>query len=110
MVCVELFGEDKVYDYMPDDAEFPLVLVGEQFKQNDRTHKDYLNGQTQVTVHFWTNNPKRQGTLKSMVYDLEKEVQLKYKMRLLEANLQLVPDNSTGKDLLHGALDINVSF
>ena len=39
-ICDELGY--SVYDYLPDSkAEFPFIVLGEQFSQNFREHKDY---------------------------------------------------------------------
>lgn len=111
MKCVALYGEGMVYDYLPGaDTKFPFCFVGEQFKQNERLHKDYLNGRSQVTVHFYHDNPRQRGTLSALMYNLEKELQQTYKANLLEVNVQMLPDNSTGKELMHGILDINIKF
>ncbi len=110
MLSVALFGEDSVYDYLPDGVPYPFVFIGEQFKQDERVHKDYLNGRTQITVHFWHDNHRQRGTLSRMMYELEKNLQQEYKAELLEVNTQMLPDNSTGKELMHGILEVNIKF
>ncbi|MDN6385332.1 MAG: hypothetical protein L0J65_01055 [Alkalibacterium sp.] len=111
MMSVDLFSVEKVYDYLPgEDIEYPFVFIGEQFKQNERFHKDYLNGRTQVTIHFWHDSHKKRGSLASMMYELEKTLQQQYKSKLLEVNTQMLPDNSTGKELIHGIVEANIQF
>lgn len=109
--CVKLFGTDNVFDYLPGkDTKYPFVFVGEQYKQNDRVHKDHLNGLTQVTVHFWHNDHRKRGSLLSMMYDLEEIIQQKYKSNLVGVNTEILSDNSTGKILMHGTFEVNIKF
>lgn len=109
MKCVSLGYE--VYDYLPSmEVGYPFVFIGEQFKQNERIHKDYLNARTQVTVHVWHNNPRKRGELSGMMDSIEGIVRLDYKSRLKEANTQIIGDNTTGTDLLHGVLDFNITY
>lgn len=110
MICVSLFGEENVYDYLPGDVPMPFVFIGEQFKQNDRIQKDYLNGVTQVTVHVWHNDYKKRGTLSNMMYQIEQAVQAKYKSRADDANTQIIIDNTTGADLLHGIVEFSIDY
>ena len=83
MKCVSLGYE--VYDYLPSmEVGYPFVFIGEQFKQNERIHKDYLNARTQVTVHVWHNYPRKRGELSGMMDSIEGIVRLDYKSRLKE--------------------------
>lgn len=110
MICVELFGKETVYDYLPGEVGYPFVFIGESFKQNDRIQKDYLNGVTQVTVHVWHNDYKKRGTLSNMMYQIEQTVQAKYKSRADDANTEIIIDNTTGADLLHGIVEFSIDY
>lgn len=98
------------YDYIPKDVKMPFVFIGEQFNQMDRLQKDYLNGRTQVTVHVWHDDYKKRGTLSTMLGNIEQAVRNKYKANLVEANTQILADNSTGVDLLHGIVEFNIKY
>ncbi|MDN6670661.1 MAG: hypothetical protein L0L07_00050 [Staphylococcus equorum] len=110
MACVGLFGNENVYDYLPGDVGYPFVFVGEQFKQNDRKHKDYLNGSTQVTVHVWHNDYKKRGTLSDMMTQIEEAIQLKYGSKADNIDTQIITDTSTGAELLHGIVEVSINY
>lgn len=99
------------YDYLPDErASYPFVFIGEQFKQDVREHKDYLNGQTQVTVHVWHNDWKQRGTVMDMMAEIEQKVRERYRFNVLGVDTQVLTDNSTGSDLLHGILEVEIKY
>lgn len=109
MLCVDL-GYD-VYDYMPDSrASYPFVFIGEQFQQDNRKQKDYLNGRTQVTVHVWHNDPYKRGSFVRMMDNIETKVRRHYKADLANVTSQKLNDNSTSQDLLHGVLEFDINF
>jgi hypothetical protein len=108
VLCSSL-GYD-VYDYLPGDVNYPFVFIGNSFKQDERIQKDYLNGQTQVVVHVWHDDYKKRGTLSTMLGAIETAVRGKYKHDLAEANTQVIADNSTGADLLHGIIEFNIKY
>lgn len=110
MISVELYGAYCVYDYIPKDVKMPFIFIGEQFNQMDRLQKDYLNGRTQVTVHVWHDDYKKRGTLSTMLGNIEQSVRDKYKSNLIEANTQILADNSTGASLLHGIVEFNIKY
>lgn len=95
---------------MPGNVPYPFVFVGEQLKQDVLIHKDYRNGETQVTVHVWHDNHKKRGTLSTMASNIETAVKEKYGYRVIEANFQMLPNSSTGADLLHGIVEFNIKY
>lgn len=101
----------NTYDYLPDEsADYPFVFIGESFNQSERVHKDYLNGQTQVTVHVWHNDWKQRGTVTNMMAEIERVVRDLYRFDVQGVNTQMLTDNSTGSDLLHGILEIDIKY
>lgn len=104
------------YDYLPgDEAAYPFVFIGEQFKQSARDSKDSDLNRTQVTVHVWHDNPRQRGTLTHMMDQIETNARAVKNLsgltvEVLEADDQVIPDNSTGKDLMHGILEINYEY
>lgn len=108
-LCVELFGNEKVYDYTPPErAGYPFVHIGEQSKQNIRMHKRHLSGDTQVLIHFWHNNERQRGTFTKMMDDVETALIERYGVDGEQINTQVLKDNSTAVTLLHGVMEINI--
>lgn len=106
-ICSSLY---TTYDYLPNSVPYPFTFIGEQFNQMDRLQKDYLNGRTQVTVHVWHDDYKKRGALSTMLGNIEQSVRDKYKSNLIEANTQILSDNSTGASLLHGIVEFNIKY
>lgn len=113
-IDVRMLSENLGYDthdYLPGSrADYPFVFIGEQFKQDIREHKDYLNGQTQVTAHVWHNSPRKRGTVMKMMSNIEQAVREKYRFDVQNVNTQMFIDNSTESDLLHGVLEIDIKY
>ena len=108
-ICDELGY--SVYDYLPDSkAEFPFIVLGEQFSQNFREHKDYHNKRTQITVHFWHNDWRKRGTLTKIMRDVELGIIREFKVNGEDVSVQVLPDNSTGGDLWHGILETDIKI
>ena len=42
-----------VYDYVPEDADFPYITVGEATEVPDDTHQTFGH-QSVITLHIWT--------------------------------------------------------
>lgn len=110
MICVELFGGEMVYDYLPGDADYPFVFIGEQFSHNERWHKDNLDKQTQVTVHIYHNNWRQRGTVTKMMFDIEKSIIKEFGINGELITTQLLPDNSTGTSLMHATLEPDIKI
>ena len=97
-----------VYEHVPGDTDYPYVLLGEQFSQNVRTNKDRRNKDVQTTVHVWHNNPKQRGTVSAMLREIELAIIREYGVDGEDISTQILPDNSTGSDLLHGILETDI--
>jgi len=98
------------YSYLPGDVVYPFVHIGEQFKQNERLHKDRLNAQTQLTVHVWGNDWRRRGDITKMMYAIERAIVKEFGVRGEDISTQLITDNSTNTPLMHGIVDINITY
>ena len=108
-ICDELGY--SVYDYLPDSkAEYPFIVLGEQFSQNVREHKDYLNKRTQITVHFWHNDWRKRGSLTKMMREVELGIISEFKVNGEDISTQILPDNSTGSNLYHGILETDIKI
>ena len=104
------------YDYQPDGtADYPFVHIGEQFAQTNRTNKTRVFPSTQITLHVWHNDRRQRGTVSGMLEQLEREAwqitEIKHlDVRLNGTNKQILIDNSTASDLLHGILEVDFSI
>lgn len=98
----------SVYDYLPQAAKYPFVVLGEQFSQNVRTNKSKRNKDVQTTVHVWHNDWKKRGTLSDMMSEIELSIIREYGVDGEDISTQILPDNSTGSDLLHGILETDI--
>ena len=108
-VMVNLFGQDKVYDYNPPEGTpYPLIRVGEVFKQNRRIHKQDLDGDMQVSLHFWHDSTRKRGTFTKMMYDAEVALIGEFGARGEDINSRVLEDNTTAVTLLHGILEVNI--
>ena len=104
-LCTNL-GYD-VYEYIPNEVEYPLVILGEQFSQNVRVHKDFYNKDTQITIHVWHNNWRRRGTLLEMMRQIELAIVREFDVdgELITSQVIGEPDNA---ELLHGSSETNI--
>ena len=108
-ILINLFGEKSVYDYLPPEGtEYPFIRVGEVFSQRRRLHKDDLNGDMQVSLHFWHDNTRQRGTFTKMMHDAEVALIGEYGVRGEDINTRVIDDNTTSVTLLHGILEINI--
>lgn len=100
-----------VYSYLPNgEGEFPILHVGEQFKQNERLHIDRLNGRTQITIHVWHNDVRQEGTVMRLVYQVEQLLLKEFGLYGEDINTELVMDDSTDVRLLHGIINVNIKY
>ena len=99
----------SVYSYLPDSkAEYPFVVLGEQFSQSVRTNKDRRNKDVQTTIHVWHNDWRQRGTVSKMLREIELAIIREYGVDGEDIAIQINPDNSTGSDLLHGILETDI--
>ena len=104
------------YDHLPDgSASYPFVHIGEQFEQLMTTNKDRLTGQTQITIHVWHNDWRRRSVLTEMMSDIERGLwglrsTTRFSIRINNTNKQVLTDTSTDSTLLHGILEVDISY
>jgi len=121
----ELFNEVRklsyqlgydTYDHIPDgNVAYPFVHVGEQFEQLNTSNKDRLFGQTQITVHVWHNDWRKRKELTDMMSAIERELwnmrsTAHLSVRIASTNKQVLTDTSTDSTLLHGVLEVDISY
>src|SRR5699024_5627580 len=102
-VMVNPFGQEKVYDYNPPEGTpDPITRAGEVFKQSRRIHKLDLDGEMQVSLHFWHDSTRHRGTFTMMMYDAEVALIGEFGVRGEDINSRVLEDNTTAVTLLHG--------
>lgn len=99
----------RVYDVNPEEVEYPYVVMGEQFKQNYREHKDGIYQQTQVSLHVWHNNPRQRGTFTSMIDRIELGIIDRFGVNGEDITVQVIGDPED-RNLLHGIIDTDIKI
>lgn len=100
-----------VYNYLPNgERGFPMIHLGEQFKQNERLHVDGLNGSTQLTIHVWHNDINQEGTVMGIVHQIERMFLNEYGLKGEDISTEITVDDSTDSRLLHGIIIANVNY
>lgn len=99
----------ETYDYAPQGVSFPIVQVGEQFEQEQRT-KSGPYAIVQQTIHVYHYYTQRR-ELTSIVDMLKKELrQLRrsgpFYFAYRNATGRTMTDNSTSNTLLHAVLEV----
>ena len=106
-ICDELGY--SVYDYVADSqAEFPFVVLGEQFSQTVREHKEYTAKDVQTTIHVWHNDWRQRGTVSKMLREIELAIVREFGVDGEDVSTQILPDDTTGTALYHGILETDI--
>ena len=99
----------EVYDFNPPaETPYPFVRIGEQMTRHERITKQLINGDTDITIHFWHNDVYQRGTLTSMMYAVEQAIIEEFGARGEGITSQVIDDNTTGSTLLHGILEVTI--
>ena len=105
-----------VYDGFlpPDGTPYPFVYLGD-CRQSDEANKSAVFGRVYQTIHVWSNTPKNRGTVSGMLLaikgicrTLDHTANFAWMVRGIDQ--QILPDNTTKTPLLHGILEVEVSF
>lgn len=107
-LCVELYGENNVFDKVPGEVPYPFIQLGDQTSQNIREHKDYIDKNTQIIVNVWHNDWDQRGELTHMMYEIEEAIIEEFGARGELIVSSILPDDSTNTLLLHGILDLSI--
>ena len=100
-----------IVSFTPNESEsFPMIHVGEQFKQNERTNIDKLNGSTQITIHIWHNDTRQEGTVMKITSQIERVIIDEFNINGEDISTHLLMDDSTGVYMLHGVMEINIKY
>lgn len=105
-----------VYDgFMhPDDTPYPFVYLG-NVQQIDDPKKDAVFGDVYLTIHVWSNTPKKRGDVSMMMLQIKNICRALYTTEnftwhFIRANQQILPDNTTKTPLLHGVIETEFKF
>src|SRR5699024_9172341 len=87
---------------------YPFIHIGEFLSQNKRLHKTNLNGDAQITLHFWHDNVRQRGTFTQMMSDVENADIIQLGVEAEDVNSRVLEDRSTAITLLHGIMEFNI--
>lgn len=104
----------RTYDYLPmKNVAMPFVYIGEVSEQDRRT-KRILYGDMQITLHVYGGYKQRK-IVTGMLHDLKMKIINMNKIGEMNVNVrrttgQTLIDNSTSTTMLHGLLEVELSF
>ena len=112
---IEKKGYD-VYDGFlpPENTPYPFIYLGNS-RQVDDANKSAVFGNVFQTIHFWSNTPRKRGTLSTMMIDVKmicrkigKTKNFSWFVRNIDQTI--MPDTTTKTPLLHGVLEVEFKF
>lgn len=111
----ESLGYDT-YDYLPDDVDYPLVFIGEQFSE-DKVTKTKMRGESSIVIHCFSYERNRRDVetmmnrLNTAIYQIGFTDHFYWSVGQKTNRQQLFFENQTeGQALVHGVLDISLEF
>lgn len=109
------YGE-SVYDSVlpPEGTSYPFVYLADS-QLVDQDLKNAVFGTVHQTIHVWSNNPKKRGTVSGMLLEIKQicrqlESTSNFGWMVTGVDQQILPDNTTNEPLLHGWLQIDFRF
>lgn len=98
----------------PDGTPYPFVYLGD-CQQTDDANKSAVFGNVYFTIHVWSNNPKKRGTLSRILLDVKTacrkiEHTNNFAWAIRNVNQRIFPDNTTKTPLLHGVIEVEWKF
>lgn len=116
LICVNLFGEDNVYDEQlpPDGTPYPFVYIADS-ELTDQPNKGAIFGTVTQTVHVWHNNPRQRGTVSNMMLEIKRAAHRlrrtgNFAWDFRSTNQRIITDTTTAQPLLHGVLELEFHF
>ena len=112
---IEALGYSVHDGFMPPDGTpYPFVYLGDM-RQADTETKRELYGTVYFTIHVWSNNPKKRGTLSGMLLNCKTVCRkithtANYAWMIRNVNQQIFPDTTTKAPLLHGVIEVEAVF
>lgn len=98
----------------PENTPYPFIYLADNHL-NDIETKGYPFGRISQTIHFWLDDPRKRGTLSSMMLkaksicrNLSSTNNFAWHVRNIEQ--RILADNTTKTPLMHGVLEIEFMF
>ena len=105
-----------VYDgaLPPAGVPYPFVYLADS-QLLDETNKTAVFGRVTQTVHVYSNDVRKRGTLSAMLLNIKTlarniERTNGFTWILRDVNQHILPDNTTSEPLLHGVLELTFQF
>lgn len=105
-----------VYDGFlpPEGTSYPFVYMADS-ETTDTNYKDAVGGTVNQTIHFYSNNPRKRGSLsavmlnvKTMLRKIDTSNNFTWVMKGM--NQRILADSTTNEPLLHGIIEAEFSF
>ena len=114
-IMIAELGYD-VYDGFlpPEGTPYPFVYLGDS-NASDEPNKSAIFGIVTQTIHVWHDDPMERGTVSAMLLKLKSaarrlEHTKNFGWNVTGMNQRIIPDNTTGRPLLHGVIDLRFHF
>lgn len=104
----------EVYEYLPSNASYPFVFVGEQFN-TDKQMKLRTIGQSNIILHVYHYHDKRKEAeqmlfqLNQSLHELDKTEHFSWLVNASSTQTYF-DGEATGTALVHCVLDITLNF
>lgn len=106
----------SVYDGFlpPEGTAYPFIYLGD-CQQTDDENKTAIFGSVFQTIHVWSDNPRKRGTVSQMLLAIKQTCREivhtdNFAWSVRNVSQQIIPDMTTPIPLLHGVLDVEWKF
>lgn len=106
-----------VYDcgLPPDKTPYPFVYLGDVQSSDDEFKSSETAGTVNMTIHIWSNNPKKRGDLSDMISNIKKicrniKETNSYSWFVNNLVSRIIPDNTTKEPLIHGVIEVSFRY
>lgn len=98
----------------PEGTPYPFVYLADS-QLIDQDLKNAVIGEVNQTIHVWSNNPKKRGTVSQMLLEIKQVCREltstdNFGWMVSGVDQQILPDGTTSEPLLHGWLQISFKF
>lgn len=107
---------DRVYEGLlpSEDAPYPFVYLADS-QQVDDENKTAVFGTVYQTIHVYSNNVFKRGTVSKMLLSIKTLARIlayteSFAWTVKGVNQRIISDNTTGIPLLHGIIEIEFYF
>ena len=105
---------DPQQELFPDGTPYPFVYLGDS-SMVDAPNKSAVFGTVTQTIHVWHDDPMERGTVSAMLLSIKSAARKlenteNFVWNMSGMNQRIIPDNTTGRPLLHGVIDLQFHF